>query len=649
MERFCPYCMSPVQPGTACPACGRDWEAYQPSSHHIPPGSLLHGRYRVGRVLGEGGFGITYLGRDTVLDQRVAIKEYFPTFLVSREVSVTLDVTCHTSGNQPTYEKGREQFLREAQTMAKLDEIPEIVRVKDHFPEHNTAYIVMEFLEGKTLKELTAQNGPIPAPDLLKRLGAVLRAMEAMHQAGIIHRDISPDNLMELKNGTIKLMDFGCARDFQGSQTETITLKHGFAPREQYTGRDQGPWTDVYALCATVYYCLTGKVPPRATLRDGGEQDPLIPPRQLGADLTQEQERALLRGLAPRAKDRWQSAAELYAALYGQTMEGAPWQETERRESQDSQEEAQEKEKEGRPGPAKPAGRPKWFKAGAAAACGILLVGAVLALPRLGGSGAAVLPDTSEEDRVLQTDTSETSSQTEEEPEDERLLPAGQDTPLPNTDFEPEPAPEPEPEPEPAPAPGPNTGGQTSTAGQTGSAAQPSAPSQPEEPAAPTQEELEAQAETAASNGQYTIAAEAYRQMNSLGYLSTAGLGEQLCELGDDALFDDENTIAAALYQESADLGCADGKRELAGCYEFGAGVEQSYEMAFQLNLELAQANYGAGVYYDVADAYTDGRGTSRNPEQAIYWWNRYLETGSTTFIDPDEVRARITELEAEL
>ena len=653
MERFCPYCMSPVQPGTACPACGRDWEAYQPSSHHIPPGSLLHGRYRVGRVLGEGGFGITYLGRDTVLDQRVAIKEYFPTFLVSREVSVTLDVTCHTSGNQPTYEKGREQFLREAQTMAKLDEIPEIVRVKDHFPEHNTAYIVMEFLEGKTLKELTAQNGPITAPDLLTRLGAVLRAMEAMHQVGIIHRDISPDNLMELKNGTIKLMDFGCARDFQGSQTETITLKHGFAPREQYTGRDQGPWTDVYALCATVYYCLTGKVPPRATLRDGGEQDPLIPPRQLGADLTQEQERALLRGLAPKAKDRWQSAAELYAALYGQTMEGAPWQETERRESQDSQGETQEKGEKDRHGPAKPAGRPKWFKAGAAAACVILLVGAVLALPRLGGSGAAVLPTPSEEDRVLQTDTSEISSQPEEKPEDERLLPAGQDTPLSETDSNSEPAPEPEP----APGPEPSTGGQTNTTGQTGSAAgtagqstaQPSAPSQPEEPAAPTQGELEAQAETAASNGQYTAAAEAYRQMNSLGYLSSAELGEQLCELGDDALFDDENTIAAALYQESADLGSADGKRGLAGCYEVGAGVAQSYEMAFQLNLELAQAGYGAGVYYDVADAYTDGRGTSRNPEQAIYWWNRYLETGSTTFIDPDEVRARIAELEAEL
>ena len=159
------------------------------------------------------------------------MKEYFPTFLVSREVSLTLDVTCHTSGNQPTYEKGREQFLREAKTMARLDSIPEIVQVLDHFPEHNTAYIVMEFLEGRTLKEVVAQSGPIPADTMLALLEPVLRAMEAMHQAGVIHRDISPDNLMELKDGTVKLMDFGCARDFQSGLTETITLKHGFSPR----------------------------------------------------------------------------------------------------------------------------------------------------------------------------------------------------------------------------------------------------------------------------------------------------------------------------------------------------------------------------------------------------------------------------------
>ena len=134
--------------------------------------------------------------------------------------------------------------------------------------------------------------------------------------------------------------------------------------------------------------------------------------------------------------------------------------------------------------------------------------------------------------------------------------------------------------------------------------------------------------------------------MEQLGYLTAAQLGTRLCGLADDALFDDENSIAAALYQESADLGNLDGKRGLAICYQYGDGVAQSDEKAFALNLELAQANYGAGVYYEVADAYTDGRGTARNPEQAIYWWNRYLETGSTTFIDPDKVRAKIAELE---
>ena len=197
--------------------------------------------------------------------------------------------------------------------------------------------------------------------------------------------------------------------------------------------------------------------------------------------------------------------------------------------------------------------------------------------------------------------------------------------------------------------------GQTGTSGQAGSQATPSQPTNPsqqeqpsqtEEPAVPTQEELEAQAETQTNNGQYSLAAETLRQMEQLGYLTAAQLGTRLCGLADDALFDDENSIAAALYQESADLGNLDGKRGLAICYQYGDGVAQSDEKAFALNLELAQATYGAGVYYEVADAYTDGRGTARNPEQAIYWWNRYLETGSTTFIDPDKVRAKIAELE---
>ena len=651
MERRCPYCMSPVQPGSPCPACGRNWERYQPASHHLPPGSLLQDRYQLGRALGEGGFGITYLGWDTVLKRKVAVKEYFPTFLVSREVSLTLDVTCHTSGNQPTYEKGREQFLREAKTMAKLDSIPEIVQVLDHFPEHNTAYIVMEFLEGRTLKEVVVQTGSIPTQTMLALLEPVLRAMEAMHHAGVIHRDISPDNLMELKDGTVKLMDFGCARDFQSGLTETITLKHGFAPREQYSGRDQGPWTDVYAMCATVYYCLTGQVPARATLRGEEEQDPLLPPRQLGIDLTEEQELALLRGLAPKVENRWHSAADLYAALYGRTLERAYWMQTEEQVGHTEFVDTEEnKAPIPDPTPKKPEIPAKWIKFGGAVACALVVVAIALAIG-LGGRGQESVstndPDRSQSavgQTVHQEDGSHASEEEPDASEEDGQTDDGQLIP---PIYEQEPATEPN---------QPDTdAGQTGTSGQAGSQATPSQPTNPSqqeqpsqtvEPTIPTQGELEAQAETQTNNGQYSLAAETLRQMEQLGYLTAAQLGTRLCGLADDALFDDENSIAAALYQESADLGNLDGKRGLAICYQYGDGVAQSDEKAFALNLELAQANYGAGVYYEVADAYTDGRGTARNPEQAIYWWNRYLETGSTTFIDPDKVRAKIAELE---
>ena len=586
-----------------------------------------------------------------MLKRKVAVKEYFPTFLVSREVSLTLDVTCHTSGNQPTYEKGREQFLREAKTMAKLDSIPEIVQVLDHFPEHNTAYIVMEFLEGRTLKEVVAQTGPIPTQTMLALLEPVLRAMEAMHHAGVIHRDISPDNLMELKDGTVKLMDFGCARDFQSGLTETITLKHGFAPREQYSGRDQGPWTDVYAMCATVYYCLTGQVPARATLRGEEEQDPLLPPRQLGIDLTEEQELALLRGLAPKVENRWHSAADLYAALYGRTLEGASWMQTEEQVGHTEFVDTEEnKAPIPDPTPKKPEIPAKWIKFGGAVACALVVVAIALAIG-LGGRGQESVstndPDRSQSavgQTVHQEDGSHASEEEPDASEEDGQTDDGQLIP---PIYEQEPATEPN---------QPDTdAGQTGTSGQAGSQATPSQPTNPsqqeqpsqtEEPAVPTQEELEAQAETQTNNGQYSLAAETLRQMEQLGYLTAAQLGTRLCGLADDALFDDENSIAAALYQESADLGNLDGKRGLAICYQYGDGVAQNDEKAFALNLELAQANYGAGVYYEVADAYTDGRGTARNPEQAIYWWNRYLETGSTTFIDPDKVRAKIVELE---
>lgn len=324
MCSYCPRCMTAVQPGAYCPGCGMDPATYQPASHHFPPGRLLHDRYLVGQVLGEGGFGITYLGIDVLLERKVAIKEYFPNVFVRRESSLTLEVTCYTNAKQPLYEKGRDQFLQEARVMARLDKLPEIVQVLDFFAANSTAYIVMEFLEGDTLRTLLSRQGRIPAPLLLGMLEPVLRAVDVMHRAGIIHRDISPDNLMLLPSGLVKLLDFGCARDAEGDRTMTVMLKHGYAPMEQYTGHNQGPWTDLYALCATMYACLTGQVPPQALERLGKAEDPLVPPNALGVGLMPDQERALLRGLTVEPSARLQSAAELYAGLYGRSITGVP-------------------------------------------------------------------------------------------------------------------------------------------------------------------------------------------------------------------------------------------------------------------------------------------------------------------------------------
>ncbi len=327
-ERFCPYCMSRVTPqggakprkyplraGEQCPVCGLTWGTYLPAPHHLPPGSILSDRYLVGRVLGEGGFGITYIGCDLRLEMKVAIKEYFPADLASRFASNSLSVLTRTGSGEQEYSLGMKKFLHEARTMAKLQKQPRIVQVRDFFEANNTAYIVMEYVEGTNFVTLVEQRGGrIPAAELLDILEPLFSALKELHGAGLIHRDISPDNLM-LERGKVRLLDFGCAREAaRGTETMTIALKRGYAPIEQYQCKGQGPWTDVYGLSATIYYCLTGLMPPPAL--DRILEDELTPPRKLGADLTPNQEQALLKGMAIQPRRRYQSIDELYAGLY---------------------------------------------------------------------------------------------------------------------------------------------------------------------------------------------------------------------------------------------------------------------------------------------------------------------------------------------
>lgn len=315
-KQYCPYCMTPVVPGEPCPNCGLTGGSYASQPHQLPAGTILAGRYLLGRVLGEGGFGITYIGCDTRLELRVAVKEYYPVNHVSRNCRVSNAVNCFTGVAGQGYEKGRERFIREARTMARMDKTPQIVAVRDYFQENNTAYIVMEYVDGTTFKELVAQKGgKIPAAELLSMVEPLFGALESMHALGLIHRDISPDNLM-LENGMVRLLDFGCARESaaKGSETMTIVLKQGYSPVEQYQHKGQGSWTDVYSLAATMYYCLTGVTPPQAL--DRICDDELVPPRKLGADLTEAQELSLLFGMGLQPTRRFRSVREFYASLY---------------------------------------------------------------------------------------------------------------------------------------------------------------------------------------------------------------------------------------------------------------------------------------------------------------------------------------------
>lgn len=315
MTDYCLHCMLPTGGADVCPHCG-----YQGGDtellHHLRPGSKLNGRYLVGRSLGQGGFGITYIGRDLLLDTRVAIKEYYPSGVASRNVAFSPEITISDQRQVDSIEEGKRKFLSEARALAQFADDPGVVTVRDFFEANNTAYIVMEYLDGHDLRSILRLTR-FSADDIFERMRPVMDALEKIHQVGIIHRDISPDNIMLLKSGTVKLMDFGAARqlDLSGNTSVSVILKTGFAPEEQYRSKGhQGPWTDVYALCATIYCCITGLKPDDALER--AQLDELKWPSELGVEISALQEAVLKKGMAVRAGDRFQSIGEMKEMLF---------------------------------------------------------------------------------------------------------------------------------------------------------------------------------------------------------------------------------------------------------------------------------------------------------------------------------------------
>ena len=285
---------------------------------YLPPGTELNNRYVIESLLGHGGFGITYAAHDQTLNVRVAVKEYLPRQLATRGEGQT-KVSVYSGEARQQYDYGLRKFMEEAQSVARFAHHPNVVSARDYFTANGTAYMVMEYVEGVTLKEYVAKKGGrISFEEAKGIMMPVMDALREVHQAGMLHRDISPDNIYITTSAQVKILDFGAARYFAGEQSKSLSviLKPGYAPEEQYrSSGKQGSWTDVYAVGATIYKVLTGKTP--ADALDRKEEDTLEPPSRLGVSIPAPAEQALLQALSVNAGQRFQSMGEFQQALLG--------------------------------------------------------------------------------------------------------------------------------------------------------------------------------------------------------------------------------------------------------------------------------------------------------------------------------------------
>lgn len=321
MPQICYGCMNPVNDtGSPCPDCGFYLPDYQGNENALTPGTILNQKYLVGRTLGTGGFGITYLARDMYLQTKIAIKEFYPAHLVNRNTSASGDLSLHTFSEQGNrdFKTGMMRYIKEAEILSAFFNLPGIVSVKDFFYENGTAYIVMEYVDGISLKEyINQKGGKLTVNETLNIMKPILASLEIIHGSHVLHRDISPDNIMISRNGEVKLIDFGAAREYDdsGDKSMTVVLKRGYAPVEQYAKNgEQGVWTDIYGICATMYRMLSGEAPCESVERM--VQEKIISIRKHDRKIPRNIAAAVMKGLSVRSQDRQQSVRELYDQLY---------------------------------------------------------------------------------------------------------------------------------------------------------------------------------------------------------------------------------------------------------------------------------------------------------------------------------------------
>lgn len=323
MKVRCMNCMKEYEEGPAkCPRCGYVRGTRPREIYHLYPEMELADRYIIGTVVGFGGFGVLYRAWDRKLEHMVAIKEYYPAGMVTR-IPGQKEVILYTGKKHDEYKNGLTRFLDEARNTARFSSNPNIVNVFDFFEENGTAYMVMEFLEGVSLKEyISRAGGRLPWQQAVEIGLRIIDALKDVHGAKILHRDLSPDNVFMCDDGKIKLLDFGAAR-FTGlddEKTRTIVLKMGFAPPEQYRSKSQqGPCTDIYALGATLYRAITGLTPDESVNRQDSinhnEGDTLKPMSQFVEGIPQYLDNAVLRAMALEPTLRFQNVQQMADAL----------------------------------------------------------------------------------------------------------------------------------------------------------------------------------------------------------------------------------------------------------------------------------------------------------------------------------------------
>ena len=301
-----------------CPRCGHNNSHNNNGEWDLHEGTILKGLYLVGRVLGQDGLGNTYLGIELNKQRRVAIKEYYPANICSRQINNQQVKVQEQSAE--TFRKGMDLFMREAKVLSSFTNSPSIVHVRDLFQENNTVYTVMEYVDGVDLtEEIRRCAGHIPCKRLMDLTMPLLHELYRVHSENLLHRDIKPDNLKIVQDGSgderLVLLNFGTARFL----TNTLIQTPGYAPIEQYSTRTpSGPYTDVYSLCATMYTALTGEKPPSAPDREI-EEDELKPFSSFGLDIPENVEKTIIRGMSIHYKDRPQDMKELYKEFRGES------------------------------------------------------------------------------------------------------------------------------------------------------------------------------------------------------------------------------------------------------------------------------------------------------------------------------------------